>query len=272
MMRDAEDRARAKLEKTQSDRAQKQARLFQHALLGALWGGLAVASAIAAYILATGAFGATGILLGVVIGALAIVFLLAAFRPTSSAMLASAAMKRVAGRSANDAAQLAGADMLQSLALSERVLDADPDARLITRTDGVVIYANAAYFALAREAGVMGLAGLPPRIDRLFAQQGAEATKVFRLCRAAKSAAEATEIIYQQIGLDGGGARRRFEVSVRGIEATKEFVSWRLRELPVEEKEHDVLAASFADYVRPVFALEKSGQIAWANAAMRKAL
>lgn len=272
MMRDAEERARQRLDKTQTDRAQKHARLFQHALLGALWGGLAVASAIAAYILATGAFGGTGMVLGVVIGALAIVFLLAAFRPTPSAMLASAAMKRVSGRSADDAAQLAGSDMLQSLALSERVLDADPDARLITRADGVVIYANTAYFALAREAGVMGLAGLPPRIDRLFAQQGAEATKVFRLCRAAKSAAEATEIIYQQIGLEGGGARRRFEVTTRAIEPSKEFVVWRLRELPVEENEHDVLAASYADFPRPVFALEKSGQIAWANAAARKAV
>lgn len=272
MMRDAEERARERLEKTQTDLSQKHARLFQHALLGALWGGLAVASAIAAYILATGAFGGTGMVLGVVIGALAIVFLLAAFRPTPSAMLASAAMKRVSGRSADDAAQLAGSDMLQSLALSERVLDADPDARLITRADGVVIYANTAYFALAREAGVMGLAGLPPRIDRLFAQQGAEATKVFRLCRAAKSAAEATEIIYQQIGLEGGGARRRFEVTTRAIEPSKEFVVWRLRELPVEENEHDVLAASYADFPRPVFALEKSGQIAWANAAARKAV
>lgn len=272
MMREAEERAREKTEKTEIDRAQQNARLIQHALLGALWGGLAVAAATAAYILATGAYGATGVFLAFVVGALALVFLLAAFRPTPSAMLASAAMRRVAGKSASAAAQLAGSDMLQSLALAERVLDADPDARLITKTDGAVIYANAAYLALAQEAGVTGLAGLPPRIDRLFAQQGAEATKVFRLCRAAKSAAEATEIIYQQIGLEGGGARRRFEVTTRAIASSTDYVVWRLRELPVEENEHDVLAASFADYLRPVFALEKSGQIAWANAAMRKAV
>lgn len=271
-MREAEERAREKIERSDAEIAQKNARLLQHALLGALWGGLAVASAGAAYILSTGAFGATGVVLAVVVGALGVVFLLAAFRPTPSAMLASAAMKRVAGKTANEAAQLAGSEMLQSLALAERVLDADPDARLITRTDGVVIYANAAYISLAREAGVMGPAGLPPRIDRLFAQQGAEASKVFRLCRAAKSAAEATEIIYQQIGLEDGGARRRFEVTTRPIESSNEYVVWRLRELPIEESEHDALAAAFADYLRPVFALEKSGQVAWANAAMRKAL
>ena len=276
MMAQAEERARmnarVKSEREEEARIHSRARLIQHALFGALWGGLAVAAAGAAYVLSTGAMGAAGVVLGLVVGALALVFLVAAFRPTPSAMLASAAMRRVSGKSASDAGQLAGAQMLQSLGLAENVLDADPDARLITRTDGVVIYANDAYFALARAAGVMGLAGLPPRIDRLFAQQGAEATKLFRLCRAAKSAAEATEIIYQQIGLEGGGARRRFEVTTRGVDAAKEFVSWRLRELPIEENEHDVLAASYADFPRPVFALEKSGQIAWANAAMRKAL
>ncbi len=272
MMAAAEERARERGEALEKKRVETRARLIQHALLGALWGGLGVAAAAAAYILGTGALGVAGVMLAVVVGALSLVFLAAAFRPTPSAMLASAAMKRVAGKSANAAAELAGAEMLNALQIAERVLDVDPDARLITRSDGVVIYANAAYFTLARDAGVMGLAGLPPRIDRLFAQQGAEATKVFRLCRAAKSAAEATEIIYQQIGLEGGGARRRFEVTTRAIADRKDFVVWRLRELPVEETEHDVLAASFADYVRPVFALEKSGQIAWANAAMRKAL
>jgi len=268
----AEQRARSRDEEMEARRIRSRALLIQHALFGALWGGLGVATAAAAYILATGALGSAGTVLAAVVGALSFVFLIAAFRPTPSAMLASAAMKRVAGKSAAAAAELAGSEMLHSLAIAERVLDADPDARLITRTDGVVIYANSAYFDLARAAGVMGLAGLPPRIDRLFAQQGAEATKVFRLCRAAKSAAEATEIIYQQIGLEGGGARRRFEVTTRPIAEANDFVVWRLRELPVEEKEHDALAASFADYVRPVFALEKSGQIAWANAAFRKAL
>ncbi len=168
--------------------------------------------------------------------------------------------------------QLAGSDMLKALGVAERVLDADQDARLVTRCDGVVAYANPAYFALAREADVIGPAGLPPRIDRLFAQQGAEATKVFRLCRAAKGAASADEIVYQRIGLQSGGSRRRFEVSVRPIAQIDEYVVWRLRELPVEEKDHDTLAAAYADYLRPVCAIERSGQIAWSNAAMRRAL
>jgi two-component system cell cycle sensor histidine kinase/response regulator CckA len=169
-------------------------------------------------------------------------------------------------------AQLAGAEMLSALNLAERILDADKDARLVTRRDGVVVYANPAYARLAAEAGVAGPAVMPPRIDRLFAQQGVESTKVFRLCRAAKSAAEAQEIVYQQMGLAGGGARRRFEVSVRPAPGAPDYVAWRIRELETDDAAADTLAAAFADYLRPVFAIEKSGQIAWANAAMRAAL
>lgn len=272
LMAAAEAHARDVEAERDARRIEKRSRLLQHALLGALWGGLGVAAAAGAYVLSTGALGAAGIGLAALVGVLAVVCVAAAFRPGSSALLASAALKRVKGKSSGEAAQLAGSEILESLGIAGRVLDCDPDARLITRRDGVVIYANAAYFALARDAGVIGPAGLPPRIDRLFAQQGAEATKVFRLCRAAKSAAPAEETVYQQIGLAGGGARRRFEVSTRPIAGADDFIAWRLRELPIEEKEHDVLAASYADFPRPVFALEKSGQIAWANAAMRGVL
>jgi two-component system cell cycle sensor histidine kinase/response regulator CckA len=272
MMAAAEARARETEAERESRRFEQRARLLQHALFGALWGGLAVAAAAAAYVLSTGALGVAGYALAALVAVFAVICAAAAFRPGASAMLASAALKRAKGKSSAEAAQLAGSEILEGLGIAGRVLDADPDARLVTRRDGVVLYANAAYVTLAREAGVIGPAGLPPRIDRLFAQQGAEATKVFRLCRAAKSAAMAEEIVYQQIGLAGGGARRRFEVSTRPIADADEFIAWRLRELPIEEKEHDVLAASYADFPRPVFALEKSGQIAWANAAMRAAL
>jgi two-component system cell cycle sensor histidine kinase/response regulator CckA len=272
MMADAERRAQKLRDEQAAAHQENRSRLVQRLLLAALCGGLAIAAGLAAYVLATGAFGLVGAAIAFLVGLAALIFLIAVLRPSPSAMLASAAMKRVAGHSAEEAAQLAGGEMLASLSIAERVLDADPDARLITRRDGVVVYANATYFALAREAGVMGPAGLPPRIDRLFGQQGAEATKVFRLCRAAKSGAAAEETIYQQIGLEGGGARRRFEVATRAVDSADGYASWRLRELPVEEREHDALAASFADFPRPVLAVEKSGQIAWANAAMRKAL
>lgn len=229
--------------------------------------------AIGYVVLSTRAIGGPGLMVAGAIALLIAIFIAAAAaRMFSPVLMAGAMLRRAGGAGAARAVELAGADILDALGLAERVLDADRDARLVTRRDGVVTYANRAYFELAREAGVMGPAGLPPRIDRLFAQQGAEATKVFRLCRAAKSAQSAAETIYQVMGVRGGGRRRRFEVSVDPIGGSEEHVAWRLSELAVEEDQHDVLASAYADLPTPVFALEKSGQIAWANAAMRARL
>lgn len=243
-------------------------RTWHRASLLLLWGGLAAVVGILTY-LAYGAFGAAGAAVAAALGALAIGGLGVAgvgFQLFSPLALSGAARRSGAG------ARLAGAEMLDALGLAAQVLDAEPEARLVTRRDGVVVYANAAYLALAREAGIINRVGLPPRIDRLFAQQGQEATKLFRLCRAAKSAEPATEIVCQVIGLEGGGVRRRFETSVVPISGAPDHVVWRLRALPEEERGEDALAAAFADFPAPVFALERSGQIAWANAALRERL
>ncbi|MFQ5563410.1 MAG: ATP-binding protein [Parvularculaceae bacterium] len=275
MMAAAKAAEKARREKQRARRRREGGEGFwQTASFWLLWGGVAVAFAAILMTLFS-ARAATGPGLVLAAGAALLAMLLfagAAMQMLSPILLASVLRRRAGGKDRAGAVQLAGADMLRALRVAEGVLDADPDARLITRRDGVVAYANPAYFALAREAGVIGPAGLPPRIDRLFAQQGAETTKVFRLCRAAKSAAPAEEIIYQRIGLKSGGRRRRFEVSVHPIPDCEDHVSWRLRELPIEEEDHDALAAAYADYLRPVFAIERSGQIAWSNAAMRKAL
>lgn len=241
---------------------------------GLLWGG-AVIAILSLGFLAANLGGGSGLSLLAAGGVLAAIVAVLGARlmgAHSPALFAGAMLRRAVGKSTVKAAELAGAEILTALGLAERVLDADDDARLVTRRDGVVTYANRAYFDLAAKAGVIGPAGLPPRIDRLFAQQGAEATKVFRLARAAKSGECAEEMIYQLMGLEGGGERRRFAVSVRPIRDSDEHVCWRLRELPVEEEEHDALAAAYADYPTPVFALEKSGQLAWANAALRESL
>ena len=238
-----------------------------------LWLGVGIASASALFILAAAADVGAGLALAAVAGLLGAVFLAgAASRAYSPAVITATAFRRATGAPAQRAAQLAGVDVLAGLSISERVLDCDPDPRLISARDGVVAYANSAYFALARDAGVIGAAGLPPRIDRLFAQQGVEASKVFRLCRAAKSGAAAQETLHQLIGIAGGGVRRRFEASVRPVPGTEEYVSWRLRELPLEEEKEEELAAAYADYPRPIFAIEKSGVVAWTNLALRKGL
>ncbi|WP_428407296.1 ATP-binding protein [Hyphococcus sp.] len=239
-----------------------------------LWAGVFTAIAAIVYVVISARdSGGAGIVLAGGLALLIAVFLTgAAMKMFSPVLVTGVMLRRATGKKPAEAVELAGAEILGALGLAERVLDADDEARLVARRDGVVTYANRAYFDLAKAAGVMGPAGLPPRIDRLFAQQGAEATKVFRLCKAAKSAEAAEEIIYQTMGLAGGGERRRFEVSVRPIRGAEDHVAWRLRELPIEEKEQDSLAAAYADFPHPVFALEKSGQIAWANAAAREKL
>ncbi|MEM9705144.1 MAG: response regulator [Pseudomonadota bacterium] len=195
----------------------------------------------------------------------------ASLRFISPALLTSLALRQAT--SVSDAEELGQeAELLSALQLGEKVLHTDEDPRLITRRDGVVAYANKSYGRLAREAGIFGLAGLPPRIDRLFAGQGAEATKLFRLCMAAKSGIRAEETISQVMGSTVGSKRRRFDVSVRPVVDAPQYVSWRLIERPLEEEERDALAAAYADFPKPVFALEKSGQIAWENAAMRTVL
>jgi len=240
-----------------------------------LWTGVIGAIAAIIYVLLkASAGGGANANIALAGGVALIVTLLAggfAMKTLSPALWAGVILRRATSAGAS-ASGLAGAEILGALGLAERILDSDPEPSLVTRRDGVVAYANQAYFALAQEAGVMGPAGLPPRIDRLFAQHGAEATKLFRLCRAAKSAEPAQEIIYQVMGLKGGGERRRFEVTVSPIADADEYVIWRLRNLPVDEQEHDALAAAYADFPEPVFAIEKSGQVAWANAALRDKL
>lgn len=167
--------------------------------------------------------------------------------------------------------KLAGREVVEGLGLAQSIVDCDADARLVTRRDGVVVYANDQYMNLSRSAGVVGVSGLPPRIDRLFGQARSESSKMFRLARAARSGQPAEEIIGQVMALaeTGEPVLRRFEVSARPMGDPGKHVSWRLREIEVEDA-HDALKAAYAHYPRPVIALEKSGNLTWANAAAFK--
>ncbi len=167
---------------------------------------------------------------------------------------------------------LGGVSNLTSAKIIEKILDTDTEARLVARRDGIVVFANQKYKQIAEEAGVGGFSGVPPRIERLFSQQGAEAMKIFKLCRAARSGEPMSEDVYQIVALPSGTKRRRYEVSVNPIANDETHVTWNLRALTDDEEEHDFLAVAYSDYVRPVFAMEKSGQITWTNGAMREKL
>ena len=232
------------------------------ALVYAAWiGGVDVAVA--------GLFGGGLLLFGTIM-------LLAAASKAYSPLLLTGLMFRQRKSGTASPAVLAGSEILSSLGLAESILSADPEARLVTTRDGVVVYANEAYMRLAEQAGVVGATGLPPRIERLFGGSGRESTKTFRLARAAKSGAEADEVVTHVAGRgpDGEAQRRRFEVAVRpmrGGRGQTQHVAWRLREVPIENARDD-LRAAFARYPRAVFALERSGAIAWTNAAADAAI
>ncbi|MCI5047484.1 MAG: response regulator [Aquisalinus sp.] len=235
-----------------------------------IWSSMACVVASIVYALVYGA--ASGVPWFILIGGiamLAVVLLLGSVTNSfSPLMLTGFLMRRAAGRSHTDAVALAGRDILHPLGIAEDILNVDIDARLVTTRDGVVAYANEAYQRIAREAGISGASGLPPRIDRLFGQSGPESRKVFHLCRAAKSGKAAEEIITQMMGSAEGTARlRRFEVSLRPMKDVEEHIAWRLREQEVEDVV-DQLSSAYAKYPRPVFGLEPSGRIAWYNEAL----
>ncbi len=198
----------------------------------------------------------------------------------SPLLLTGVLFRRARGVSRANAVQLAGKDVLFPLGLAEDILNVDVDARLVTTVDGVVVYGNEAYMNIAKGAGILGASGLPPRIDRLFAQAGPESRKIFRLCRAAKSGLATEEVITQLMGAGKNSRLRRFEITIRPmvktirttthngrVSETAQYVVWRLREMAVEEVS-DSLALAYQDYPRPVMGLERSGRIAWMNNAM----
>ena len=193
----------------------------------------------------------------------------------SPAMLAGVLFHRVRGKKIDQALHLAGADILAPLGIAEDILNVDIDARLVTTREGVVVYANEAYTEIATHAGISGSAGLPPRIDRLFAQAGPESRKIFHLCRSARGAISAEEVITQMMGAGGNARLRRFEIALRPMKTqqrgSSDYIAWRLREQEVEDEQNTLIEA-YKEYPRPVLGVERSGRIVWINTAMAEVI
>lgn len=271
MLKAAEHKTEQRAEKTGDA---PKARLLQFITLLFLWGGLVIAIASAFYLLVysgvdpLAALSATGVLIAagfIVVGV---------SRPDLIARFFSNEARRIPkvqrGRDMlDDPARLADLNALDGLGIAELVLEGDGDARLITRPDGVVVYANGAYVRLAEGAGVINNHDLPPRIDRLFSEQGADAAKIYKLCRAAKTGGVRQEIVFQRMGTSDGGVQRRFEVAVKPINAGQPFASWRIRELTAETQPQDTLSEAFAAVPDPILAIDRGGRIAWSNKAAR---
>lgn len=234
-------------------------------LTALVWLGLGVAGGAAIYVMVTVQSRAGLILSGMAAMGIAVVIALGVIGPR--ALSAMGALLRHGSARATGSQTLAGRESLTAHGLAEHIIEHDENPVLVTKRDGVVIYANRAYMAIARAAGFDGL--LPPRIDRLFSQKGAEAGKIFQLYKAAKSGQPLRETLRQTFPGESGEVLRRFTVEVTFLAEADAYVIWRLTPLPGEEDLQDPLADAYADFPRAVFGLDASGAIIWTNAALR---
>ncbi|MEM1397045.1 MAG: hypothetical protein AAGH38_06305, partial [Pseudomonadota bacterium] len=237
-----------------------------------LWVGVAVAIASSGYLLFYGAADPQAVLFSLVVLISAGVVVVGVARPDLIGRFFSSAP------SGDPRSETALGDLsLDSLAgegVASSVFALDQEARLLTRRDGVVVYANAAYRKLAQDAGFdeedsRAKGAPPPRIDRLFGHRGTDASKVYRLCRSARAGEAVEEIVFQRIGTVGGGSERRFQITATPLPDSL-FVSWHIRELPIESRDNDALEMTLETVPMPICHVDKAGRIGGANAALRE--
>ena len=146
-----------------------------------------------------------------------------------------------------------------------RILESEPEPLLVTKSDGVVVFANRAYLNFARECGVALTSGVPPRIDRLFVGDGDDAKTLFRLCRAARAVAAADGEL--GVAMPTGAAAQRCHVAVRPVEGQAGFVLWRIALLPELESAPRADRLAYDALPAAMFEYDATGAIVWANQA-----
>ncbi len=152
------------------------------------------------------------------------------------------------------------------------VLDALDEPALVTDANLSPIASNAAYAALAEEAGILGESDRPPAVSRLFGADPMLSAPMFRLSRAAQAGHTRREELPQtQIG--PAGEPVRYEASVGPMSGGR--VLWRLRELPAasEAAPGDEARRLFLDDA-PIgfFAARADGAVTYMNRALRAVL
>jgi len=178
--------------------------------------------------------------------------------------LAAAAMLVLYALAAGDAAgrALRGGEGART-SLAEAALEASPDPLLITGAAGRTVWANSAYKALAREAGVSDMFGAPGP-ERLFA--GDSAAAVYRLARAGARGEAARETLSMPSqGLDAD-ALYQADVSPMSTGAAL----WRFAPLRAPEALDAPGAPDWAEHA-PVglFLADGEGRVLGANATLR---
>ncbi|MGY6627882.1 MAG: hybrid sensor histidine kinase/response regulator [Oceanicaulis sp.] len=178
--------------------------------------------------------------------------------------LAAAAMLVLYALAAGDAAgrALRGGEVGR-IHLAEAALEASPDPLLITGAAGRTVWANKAYKALAREAGVSDMFGAPGP-ERLFA--GESAAAVYRLARAGARGEAARETLAMPAPGRDGDALYQADVSPMSTGAAL----WRFAPLRAPDALDAPGAPDWADHA-PVglFLADGEGRVLGANVTLR---
>ncbi len=150
------------------------------------------------------------------------------------------------------------------------VLDALDEAALITDGDLSPVAANAAYIALAEDAGALGDSDRPPALSRLFGADPMMSAPMFRLSRAAGGRQSRREVL-PSTRFAGAHAAARYEASVGPMAGGR--VLWRLREIGEEARAAEDARHIFLDDA-PIgfFTARADGQITYMNRALRAVL
>jgi len=135
----------------------------------------------------------------------------------------------------------------------------NPESSIITQ-DGKVVHANAAYLALAKKIGAMGVSEAAPSVDRLFSSGGKEtASAIFRLHHIHEHTPSAEEIVDT---LDSEGTLHRYRIHVTNLKPQQ---LWQITDVTQESYgEESVLVGA------PVglFSVTRKGKVIATNSVL----
>ncbi|WP_409433697.1 ATP-binding protein [Litorimonas sp. RW-G-Af-16] len=131
--------------------------------------------------------------------------------------------------------------------------------------EGKPVYANSAYFELARKFNLDDDTGAPPSVDRLFSRAGkAAASAIFRLHHIHDTTQQADEQI-DLIQTDGD--LHRYHLNVQRLEGTRPVFLWEITDITQADFAEDALLAE-----APVglFSVTKDGRILATNSVLQR--
>ncbi len=157
--------------------------------------------------------------------------------------------------------------------LAIRIVEDVPEAYLVTRRDGSIVFANTAY----RELSALFGADRPMALDRLLADQEEAAQTLYKLARAARDGQETRQDV--PIDIPSGG-RTWLRVEVRPVSGFRHRMLWRLidrgpeREAGVLKQalqmERDGLIRALDHLPVSLLTFDSKGKALWANKTLAR--